>query len=245
MDLCKPATAILLVSIAGCLYHLLAGQFSVVIWWLVVGVLGTGTFEVMCRGGLENLAWGLMSIPVLIVCFFLAVALFAARMRIETVKEVPCDRCGRPKHNCGCEGFKPVDGKKPATVLDMKGVSLQMDLKQKEKKNKLSAGKAGKSGKTGKTIKAMVKEGFVSYEAALSKSRGHDCGPQFCSCPDGETTCLTCDTGDSVTCGGSGCPYCSFAAVEMQTEKASSAGVDEILEALRHVLDIKSPVLPG
>jgi len=107
LGLCQPATAILLVAVAGSLYHIIAGQFGVVIWWIMVGLIGTPIFQLLCRGGLEPFAWILMSIPILIVCFFLSVALFAARMRIETVREVPCDHCGRPKKTCGCPKPKP------------------------------------------------------------------------------------------------------------------------------------------
>ena len=98
LGLCKPSTAILLIGIAGAIYHLLAGNMSAVLSWAVVGIFGTGIFQALCFGGLEPVAWVLMSIPVLIVCFFLAVALFASRMRIENILEVPCDRCGHKHH---------------------------------------------------------------------------------------------------------------------------------------------------
>lgn len=104
IGLCQPSTTILLVSIAGVIYHLLAGDMHAITWWLLVGLVGTGVFQGLCFGGLEPVAWVLMSIPVLIVCFFLAVALFASRMRIENVRQVPCDRCGRAKPSCGCGG---------------------------------------------------------------------------------------------------------------------------------------------
>lgn len=81
------------------LYHLLVGDLHSMVWWLVVGLLGTGVFQGLCYGGLEPVAWVLMSIPVLIVCFFLAVALFASKMRIENIRKVPCDNCGRPQHH--------------------------------------------------------------------------------------------------------------------------------------------------
>jgi hypothetical protein len=108
LGLCQPATAILLISVAGTLYHILAGAYpSMVIWWIMVGIFGTGVFQALCFGGLEPVAWVVMMIPVLIVCFFLAVALFASRMRIENIKYVDCNRCGRPKHECHCsEGFQ-------------------------------------------------------------------------------------------------------------------------------------------
>jgi len=105
LSLCKPASAILLVSVAGTIYHLLVGDYTGMIWWLLVGVTGTGVFQGLCYGGLEPVAWVLMAIPVLIVCFFLAVALFASRMRIENIMKVPCDRCGNRHHEyerCRC-----------------------------------------------------------------------------------------------------------------------------------------------
>ncbi len=102
VKLCQPSLAILLVSIAGALYHLLAGAGGGLMWWLAVGVVGTATFQALCYGGLESVAWVLMLIPVLLVCFFLAVALFASSMRIQNVEKVPCGRCGHPKP-CGCE----------------------------------------------------------------------------------------------------------------------------------------------
>lgn len=101
LGLCKPSTAILLVGVAGAIYHLLAGNMSAVLSWAMVGLFGTGIFQALCFGGLEPVAWVLMSIPVLIVCFFLAVALFASRMRIENIVEVPCDRCGHKHHRHG------------------------------------------------------------------------------------------------------------------------------------------------
>jgi hypothetical protein len=110
MELCKPALAILLVSIAGGIYHLIMGDFYGIIWWLMVGLLGTGVFQGLCYGNLEPVAWVLMGIPVLIVCFFLAVALFASSMRINNVRKVPCDGCNKPKEECGgC----PRPAKKP------------------------------------------------------------------------------------------------------------------------------------
>ena len=92
ITLCKPSTTLLLVAVAGTLYHLISGDLRGMIWWLIVGILGTGVFQSLCYGGLEPVAWVLMAIPILIVCFFLAVALFASRMRINNVRQVPCDR---------------------------------------------------------------------------------------------------------------------------------------------------------
>jgi hypothetical protein len=111
IGLCQPSTAILLVGLAGAIYHLFVGNMHAVVWWIIVGLGGTGIFQALCYGGLEPVAWVLMSIPVLIVCFFLAVALFASRMRIDNVMSVPCDRCGRPKPRCGC---RPRCGRCPS-----------------------------------------------------------------------------------------------------------------------------------
>jgi len=92
MELCKPSQAILLVGVAGTLYHLIVGDFRGMIWWLLVGIVGTGVFQGLCFGGLEPVGWVLMVIPVLVVCFFLAVALLASSMRIDTVRRSPCGR---------------------------------------------------------------------------------------------------------------------------------------------------------
>jgi len=107
--LCQPSLAILLVSVAGVLYHLVVGAGAAAMWWLAVGAVGTAVFQALCYGGLDALAWVLMLIPVLIVCFFLAVALFASSMRIQNVEKVPCRRCG---HNrpCGCSSSSSDSG---------------------------------------------------------------------------------------------------------------------------------------
>jgi hypothetical protein len=102
IGLCQPSNVILLVSVAGSLYHLLMGQVRTMLWWVMVGLFGTGIFQALCFGGLEPVAWVLMFIPILVVCFFLAVALFASRMRIENIMSLPCDRCGHPQRSCGC-----------------------------------------------------------------------------------------------------------------------------------------------
>ena len=110
--LCQPSMAILLISIAGVIYHTAIGAFHAVTWWTIAGLAGTGVFQALCFGGLEPIAWVLMAIPVLIVCFFLAVALFASRMRINNIMSVPCDRCGnkhQPHNSCnGGEGRDPA-----------------------------------------------------------------------------------------------------------------------------------------
>ena len=103
LRLCQPASIILLVSVAGILYHLLTMNFVGMLYWVLVGVVGTGVFQTLCYVGYEPIAWLFMLIPVLLVCFFLAVALFASSMRINNVRRVPCDRCGNPKKPCGCK----------------------------------------------------------------------------------------------------------------------------------------------
>jgi len=107
LRLCQPASIILLVSVAGILYHLLTMNFVGMIYWVLVGVVGTGVFQTLCYVGFEPIAWLFMLIPVLLVCFFLAVALFASSMRINNVRRVPCDRCGNQKKSCGCKPKKP------------------------------------------------------------------------------------------------------------------------------------------
>ena len=89
-SLCKPASTILIISVAGILYHFLTGRITVMIWWLLVGIFGAGVFQTLCNGGLEPIAWTLMLIPVLIVCFFLAVAIFSSSVRINTQRKVSC-----------------------------------------------------------------------------------------------------------------------------------------------------------
>jgi len=102
--LCKPANLILLISIAGTLYHLLTGEYKIVLWWLIVGIVGVATFQGLCMGNFENIAWVLMLIPVLVVCFFMAVALLASSMRIKNVYTGPCNEC---KEKPKCNGPKP------------------------------------------------------------------------------------------------------------------------------------------
>ena len=106
VKLCQPASIILLVSVAGILYHFLAGDFMGLLYWVIVAVLGTGVFQALCFTGFEPLAWIFMAIPVLVVCFFLAVALFASSMRIGNVRP-PCMRCANPRCGGGCEMKKP------------------------------------------------------------------------------------------------------------------------------------------
>ena len=111
--LCQPSLTILLVAVAGVIYHLVVGAGQGVMWWLAVGTVGTATFQALCYGGLEAVAWVLMLIPVLLVCFFLAVALFASSMRIQNVEKVRCGRCGKKRDECGCgrdNGIPPCGG---------------------------------------------------------------------------------------------------------------------------------------
>jgi hypothetical protein len=98
LGLCRPSSLILLISVAAVIYHAAVGAWSAVVWWIMVGLFGTGIFQALCFGGLEPVAWVLMLIPVMVVCFFMAVALFASRMRITNVLTVPCDR----SPTCGC-----------------------------------------------------------------------------------------------------------------------------------------------
>jgi len=106
MELCKPANLILLISIAAIIYHVLVLDFGTAIWWFMTGLIGTVTFQALCYSGFEGGAWILMLIPVLIVCFFLAVALLASSLRIKNVVRQSCKKptC-KPKCNrtrCGC-----------------------------------------------------------------------------------------------------------------------------------------------
>jgi len=103
VKLCQPASIILLVSVAGILYHFLTLDFLGILYWVSVGVVGTGVFQALCHVGYEPIAWILMAIPVLVVCFFLAVALFASSMRIGNIRKVPCNRCGNPGCGGGCD----------------------------------------------------------------------------------------------------------------------------------------------
>jgi hypothetical protein len=53
-----------------------------------------------------------MSIPILIVCFFLAVAIFSSSIRVNNGRHRsrgynPCNMCGQEERNCGCQQEKP------------------------------------------------------------------------------------------------------------------------------------------
>ena len=103
MELCKPTTTILLVSAAGSIYHLMMGEMDNMTWWLIVGALGTLVFQSLCLGGFESLAWILMIIPVMIVCFFFAVALVSSYLRINTRPRCKRPRCQKYKRKeCDC-----------------------------------------------------------------------------------------------------------------------------------------------
>ena len=121
ITLCQPATMIVLISAAGAVYHLLTGNGRGIIWWLFVGLFGGAVFQGLCIGGLEPMAWAMMMLPVLLVCFFLALALFSSSIRVQEQqipqgqgkgqgqgqghgRGDPCGRCGRPEPECGCGG---------------------------------------------------------------------------------------------------------------------------------------------
>jgi len=192
LGLCQPATAIVLVGLAGVIYHLVAGPWSATLWWLIVGGVGGAVFQTLCYGGLEPVAWILMLIPVLVVCFFLAVALFAARMRIQNVREVPCDRCGRPRgpHGCGCGGSGQMPSRKPRC-------------------NRPACGGCPTClwGGGGPGIDDGYAEGGA-IERFTDSCPCQSCGCIGGPCPDcgrpGQRGCNQ--------CGGSGCPYCAYAA---------------------------------
>ena len=113
MKLCQPASIILLVSVAGILYHLVTGSFMGVLHWGLVAVIGTGVFQALCSAGFEPIAWLFMSIPILIVCFFLAVAIFSSSIRVSNGRpdhsrgHSPCGMCGQERDKCGCQQEKP------------------------------------------------------------------------------------------------------------------------------------------
>jgi len=104
MDLtpCQPTTVILVVAAAGIIYHLLAGMYSGVIWWTLTGLGGAAVFQLLCIGGLAPIAWVIMAIPLLLICFFLAVALFTSQLRIKNVREVECPHKSRCRRCGGC-----------------------------------------------------------------------------------------------------------------------------------------------
>lgn len=231
IGLCQPATAILLVSVAGVLYHILATNTGSVIWWLLVGLFGTGIFQALCSGGLEPVAWILMSVPVLIVCFFFAVALFASRMRIDNVMSVPCDRCHRPKPQCGCtpcgcrrpgcrrcfrkeEGFAsnsipPCGCRKPECPYCNRGNQCpygRCDCPRSDGDGPIYSYCPGA---------ASVAEGFQG-----------SCAENDCKCMGG--SCYgACKRGEALNCGGSGCPNCTYQnRIVSEYDDAQARGLD-------------------
>jgi hypothetical protein len=95
--LCQPATVLMVVSVAGFIYNLLFVSLGNALWWVGTGVIGTIIFHLLCRGGLTPVAWILMLLPVVVLCFFLAVALFASRVRVRD--DDPDSR----SHHCSSE----------------------------------------------------------------------------------------------------------------------------------------------
>lgn len=223
LGLCKPSSAILLVSVAGALYSLLAGRTASVAWWALVGVFGTGVFQALCFGGLEPLAWVLMSIPVLIVCFFIAVAVFASSMRIENVEEVDCNRrgeCDGPRPGCCCNRSCPV-----CPVCS--GVPIQENFEVAPLA--ASATMTGCPKCKGKAVNcpycAFTKDTWAAevkeQEPVIEKfySHGHGCGCRDCvRLPFRDPTAFCdmsvgarpCDGKGSCPCGGAGTPYCDY-----------------------------------
>ena len=104
---CKPTQIILLVSVGGVLYNMLTNNVPAIASWIMTGVVGTLSFEVLCMTGLEPLAWMFMMLPVLATCFFVAVALFASSVRIETVGECPGSGGCRDRDPDHCTGYNP------------------------------------------------------------------------------------------------------------------------------------------
>jgi hypothetical protein len=94
------------------------------LYWALVGVFGVGTFQGLCMGSFENIAWALMVIPVLVLCFFMAVALLASSIRIRNV--VSCDSCGRRSCNRSCRKPKPKCHRSSHTCLD--GATINPDV---------------------------------------------------------------------------------------------------------------------
>ena len=91
--LCQPANILLVVAMSGIIYEMMVGGYASAFWWLMVGIFGSGVFQILCYGGLGPLAWLLMMIPVLIICFFVALALFASQLRIQNIRETTCATC--------------------------------------------------------------------------------------------------------------------------------------------------------
>ena len=242
VGLCQPATAILLISVAGVLYHILATNTGSVIWWLLVGIFGTGIFQALCYGGLEPVAWVLMSLPVLVVCFFLAVALFASRMRIENVMSVPCDRCQRPKRDCGChprpvpppcgspgrghctEGFANTTNNIPMCGCN------KPNCPYCNRGNQCPYGRCDCPRCGGDGAVCPYCPGAVSLAVApdqpVTEGFQSGCAQNACMCMGG--SCYgACQRGGALNCGGAGCPNCTYQnRVVSEYDDAQANGLD-------------------
>jgi hypothetical protein len=246
IGLCQPASAILLVSVAGVLYHILAANTGSVIWWLLVGLFGTGIFQALCFGGLEPIAWILMSIPVLVVCFFLAVALFASRMRIDNIMTVPCNRCQKPKRHCGCHKPKPSCGncQKPGCERCFGGATAsegfvdsannipmcgckQPDCPYCNRGNQCPYGRCDCPRCGGDGAVCPYCPGAVSLAMDESPvTEGFACANNACMCMGG--SCYgACKPGGALNCGGAGCPNCTYQnRVVSEYDDAQANGLD-------------------
>jgi len=233
VGLCQPASAILLISVAGVLYHILATNTGSVIWWLMVGVFGTGIFQAVCYGGLEPVAWILMLIPVLVVCFFLAVALFASRMRIDNIMSVPCDRCHRPRRHCGCapRPTPPSCGecRRPGCPRCFGDVAAEGFKDYFSRGNQCPYGRCDCPRCGGDGPVCPYCPGAVSLAVAPNvegfESRT-GCGENACMCMGG--SCYgACQRGEALNCGGAGCPNCTYQnRVVSEYDDAQVAGLD-------------------
>jgi hypothetical protein len=243
IGLCQPASAILLISVAGVLYHILAANTGSVIWWILVGLFGTGIFQALCFGGLEPVAWVLMSIPVLIVCFFLAVALFASRMRIDNVMSVPCDRCGRQKRHCSCHpaSNSGCGCRRPGCPRCYGGVAAEgfandippcgcgrASCPYCNRGNQCPYGrcdcpKCGGDGTVCPYCPGAVS--LASDESAITEGFA-GCGCNACQCMGGSCN-GACQPGGCLNCGGAGCPNCTYQnRVVSEYDDAQAAGLD-------------------
>jgi hypothetical protein len=247
LGLCQPAAAILLVATAAVLYHLVAGNGWSIIWWITTGLFGTGVFQALCFGGMEPIAWILMSIPVLIVCFFLAVALFASRMRIDNVQVVPCNRCGHPKPKCGCgrppappscnrcggsgcphcpsrheEGF--ADGGDPPCRAC--GRITCPYCQRVRRGNQCPYGRCECPFGGGKGLDCPYCPGAASLVAGVENFENASRACSSCQCMGGSCN-GACVPGQCLDCDGSGTPNCTYQNVVVTgTQAAEEAGDD-------------------
>jgi hypothetical protein len=240
IGLCQPATAILLISVAGVLYHILATNTGSVIWWLLVGVFGTGIFQGLCYGGLEPVAWVLMSLPILVVCFFLAVALFASRMRIDNIMSVPCDRCHKPKRDCNCHHrhHRPTpppcgECRRPGCPRCFGDVASEGFKDYYTRGNQCPYGRCDCPRCGGDGAVCPYCPGAVSLAAEPDKSvtEGFECGGRGCA--SNACMCMggschgACQPGEPLNCGGAGCPNCTYQnRVVSEYDDAQAAGLD-------------------